>query len=102
MNDINKEKDYCEQLLLNVADELNVKRVEIEKDNVFATYHYDTLTGQGKGFEGNEWTMAALLFSGNILDDMQKVRDIVANGLRQRSEARIKVRQPLSRVTIKL
>jgi isoleucyl-tRNA synthetase len=35
-----------------------------------------------------------------VLDDMQAVRDVITEGLSQRAEAKIKVRQPLASVTV--
>ena len=95
-------KNYLEQMLLNIADELNVKEVILEKDNVYATYLYDTISGESIGFKSGEEIMASLLFSGDVLSDMEIVRDIVSNGLNLRAQTKVKVRQPLRSITIKL
>lgn len=46
--------------------------------------------------------MGALIFTGDVIKDMAKVRECVKEGLKQRSEAKIKVRQPLQSVTIQV
>lgn len=96
------EQTYIENMLLNVADELNVKEVVIESEEakVYATYYYDTLSGTSIGFKGDEWQMATLIFTGDVVKDMEFVRDTVNVGLRQRADSKIKVRQPLQRITL--
>ncbi len=96
------EQNYVEDMLLNVADELNVKEIIIEKRDVYANYRYDTTTGNGIGFDNDEWMMASLLFTGDVMRDMETVRDLVRRGPSERSAASIKVRQPLQSITIKL
>lgn len=101
-DNLDASKHYIEQMLLNIADELNVKEVVIEDKHtgIYGTYKYDTITGNSLGFDGDEWLMGAKLFNGNIIDDMSKVREIVSDGLKQRSDNNVKVRQPLQSVTV--
>jgi len=100
MSEIMDIKKYAEEMLLNVADELNVKEVILKKDGVYATYRYDTLTGKSIGFSNGEEAMVALLFTGNVIEDMRRVRQIIKDGLNERAQAKIKVRQPLQSITI--
>lgn len=106
--------NYSDQLFLNVADELNVKEVRLvfsTEPLIEAVYHYDTIKGESHGFtvelDGKEKEAPSTLiiiltkyFMGNILADMQKVRDLVSIGLNQRAKAGVKVRQPLQSLTL--
>ena len=105
MNDTPEEKFkyYCDQLLQNVADELNVKEVRLNiasKPKIDVVLKWDTLELKSNGFEvqvdgkvkeAPDTLNIALvnMFTGNILEDMEKVRDIVNKGLNQRSEGKI-------------
>ena len=97
---VNKKlQTYIEQLLEQIADEVNVKQVVLERDDVYAIYKFDTLKRKGSM---EDWVFASLLFDGDIIRDMEKVREIIAVGLKQRAEHKIKVRQPLLKITIKV
>lgn len=91
-------KQYAEDLLENIADELNVKEVHINTKYGTAVYKYDTMKQKGIGID--DYALASEIFTGDILKDMSFVRQTVTGGLQQRSEAKIKVRQPLQKVTI--
>ena len=96
--------NYTTNMLTNITDELNIKHVYIKDMMNGDTYDfaYDTITGEAKGFTSDEEAIkaSACLFSGNIMDDMQFVRDVVSKGLSLRSEAGVKVRQPLNSITV--
>lgn len=77
-------KSYCQQLIDTIKDEVNVKQVIFRVGDV----------------EGEDWRLASLWFTGDILKDMQLVREIVSVGLKQRAEAKIKVRQPLQSIIL--
>lgn len=94
-------KNYISNLLLQIADELNVKEVILYSNDVSSTYRFNTMSGDEIGFEHeNEWMLWSLFFTGEIIDDMAKVREVVKEGLKQRQESNIKVRQPLSKVEL--
>jgi len=84
-------QSYSEQMFTNITEELNIKQVILEKNGLLATDYCD-----------NEEAMCSLLFTGNILKDMDTVRSIVKSGLSQRAEAKIKIRQPLQSTTVNL
>lgn len=97
-------KNYIEGLLENVADELHVKEVRLlvpasDTSAKEIVYGFDTIKKQGIGIKKG-WPYWSLVFSGDILEDMEIVRGCVAEGLKQRAEAGIKVRQPLQSITI--
>ena len=77
-------KDYCEQLIEQIRDEVNVKEVIFQVGNQ----------------AGTDWRLATLWFTGDILHDMDMVRESVKEGLKQRADAKIKVRQPLQSITM--
>jgi hypothetical protein len=91
---------YICQLLEQIAGELNVKEIILERDDVYGVYHYDTL--QNKTVSFDDYLIASLLFTGNILQDMETVREITSQGLKQRQKANIPVRQPLQRFTLQV
>lgn len=91
-------QNYICELLEQVACELNVKEVRFQLSGEEFVYHYDTL--QNKTIEFDGWQAASVLFRGDILDDMKTVRNFIKKGLLQRSEANIKVRQPLQSITL--
>lgn len=92
-------KNYIEQLLESVADECNVKEVILKHPFATTIYSFDTVSSESIGLD-DEWMLWSLIFTGNIREDMQKVRDIVKEGLKQRHNAKIKVRQPLQSITV--
>lgn len=47
----------------------------------------------------SDWPQAGE-WNKKVLDDMQRVRDVITEGLSQRAEHKIKVRQPLAKVTV--
>lgn len=98
-------KDYIEQLLKQIADELNIHEVILEADGVYAIYHYDMFVPNGKkpfkGFKDDGWQLASLWFTGDVLEDMKVIREAVKQGLKQRAETKIKVRQPLQSITLR-
>jgi hypothetical protein len=110
----NKWLKYCGQLLENLADELNIQQVRFSLNSTppaYVIYKFDTLKGRGVGFsvEVDNKTVEAPntilivltgFFKGNTLEDMAVVRSIISEGLRQRAVAGIKLRQPLSAITI--
>lgn len=77
-------KDYCQQLIDIIKNECNVKQVIFRVDDV----------------ESEDWQYATLWFTGDILNDMEVVRGIVKDGLKQRAEAKIKLRQPLQSIRL--
>lgn len=91
--------DYCKQLLEQIACELNVKEVRLKVAEHTFTFHYDTIK---RTVPDQNLGWASLIFSGDVLEDMKTVREVVAKGLKQRSDAGIKVRQPLQSITIEL
>jgi NADPH-dependent 7-cyano-7-deazaguanine reductase QueF-like protein len=93
-----KFKHYAESLLENIADELNVKEIHINTKYGVGVYKYDTIKQKGVGID--DYALASEIFTGDILKDMDYVRQAVTNGLKQRSEAKIKVRQPLQSIAV--
>lgn len=95
-------ENYVNEMLSHIADELNIKEIIIKHGDLRYVYEWDTIKGRIIGFENSGKAIIAgmLLFSGSVLDDMEYVRQVIKDGLRQRSEAGIKVRQPLQSVTI--
>lgn len=106
--------DYADQMLLNIADEVNIQEVRLKvatEPVIEVVYHYDTIKGISQGFtvelnskpkDSPDTLMVVLttFFSGDVVRDMEKVRRATTTGLRQRSNAKIKVRQPLRSMTI--
>ncbi len=95
-----KSNKYAISLLEHVADELNIKEVRFKTQGGLLTYKYDTVKQEGVGFDRPELT--SLIFTGEVLKDMESVRHWVKEGLSQRAIAKIKVRQPLASMTIAL
>lgn len=60
---------------------------------------YRELTGD-KSVHLTDWPKAAKADK-KVLDEMSVTRQIIAEGLKQRADAKIKVRQPLSKITVK-
>lgn len=94
-------KNYIEQLLENIADEINVKQVILKHEYATSIYSFDTVHSKSDGLD-DEWMLYTLIFTGNIVEDMKKIREFVNSGLKERAEARIKVRQPLQSITISI
>jgi hypothetical protein len=96
-------KDYCAQLLKQVTEELNIHRVILRVEDITTEYWNHTFVPNGEkpkiGFKG-DWRLASMFFTGDVLKDMAEVREIVKVGLKQRADAKIKVRQPLDSITI--
>lgn len=106
--------NYADMMLLNIADELNVKEIRLkiaDKPEISVVYRYDTINGESEGYtvevdkKAREAPKTKLIgltafLTGDVRRDMQKVRAIVSEGLRQRGKAGVKVRQPLQAVTI--
>lgn len=94
-------KKYIEDLLELIAEEVNIKEIRLVHDYATAVYRFDTVHGESAGLD-DEWPLFSMIFSGDISDDMKRVREYCQEGLRQRSEAKIKVRQPLQSITLKI
>jgi hypothetical protein len=92
-------QDYMEQLLENVADEVNVKEVIAKRGDDKSVYSFDTVHRKSIGLDDN-WALYSFLFSGDLHDDMNIIRKLCTTGLDQRSKEKIKVRQPLNSLTI--
>lgn len=60
---------------------------------------YRELTGD-ESVHLTDWPKAAKADQ-QVLDEMSVIRQIIAEGLKQRADAKIKVRQPLSKITVK-
>lgn len=60
---------------------------------------YRELTGDGS-VHLTDWPASGNVDE-SVLQEMKVIRDIIADGLKQRADAKIKVRQPLAKVTIK-
>lgn len=100
MNSIVEEcKNYVEGLLALICEEVNIKQVIVEKNGVQSIFSYDTINEKPLGFDDN-FPIFSLIFTGNIREDMQTIRSICSDGLKQRSDGKIKVRQPLQSITI--
>lgn len=101
--DINMEslKKYIGDLLELIAEEVNIKEIRLEHEYATSVYRFDTVKGESTGLD-DEWPLYALIFSGDIHDDMNTVKEFCRIGLKQRSEAKIKVRQPLQSITLKV
>jgi isoleucyl-tRNA synthetase len=69
----------------------------------YAENLYKKIGGLLESVHLENWTSAPIKSVGDvvILEDMQDVRNVVSNGLELRSKSNIKVRQPLSKITIK-
>lgn len=94
-------KNYLEQLLEQVADEVNVKQVILDHPSATSVYQFDTMQSKSIGLD-DEWTLYSLVFTGKEIEDMKKVKEWVKMGLKQRADAKIKVRQPLQSFTVKI
>lgn len=95
-----KVETYISQMLELVAAELNVKQVILKNGKHSCVYNYDTLHGKTISLENME--TGAPYFTGDVITDMQKVRDLCSMGLKQRSSAGIPVRQPLQSITVNI
>lgn len=100
---IEKFKEYFEQMLEIMASECNVKQIVYNYESPAgwqqSIYSYDTIQGKSIGID-KEWPIFVFMFTGNVQEDMKKVREIVKSGLKQRMDSKIKVRQPLQSITI--
>lgn len=59
---------------------------------------YRELTGD-TSVHLTDWPVATTV-DDNVLHEMKIIRDVIADGLKQRADAKVKVRQPLSKVTV--
>ena len=95
---------YADNMLQNIADELNLRRIDLVPDNGEepVMYNYDTIHGTSLGFNDHPDLLFILgkFFTGGVVEDMEMVRTVVNVGLAQRNTAGIKVRQPLSSISI--
>ena len=97
----NQLKDYISGLVESIASELNVKEVRLVKDtDTLATCYFDTWHNKTIKMDNPE--CFSLVFIGDILKDMDVVREYVNKGLKLRQDAGIKVRQPLQSFTINI
>lgn len=69
----------------------------------YAETLYQKVGGKLESVHLEDWTEGEIKSVGDVvvLEDMQEVRNIVSVGLELRSKANIKVRQPISKITIK-
>jgi len=79
---------------------LCVEEVRLVVEGHLIIYGFDTIRQKGVGIKKG-WPYWSLIFTENIIEDMQKVRGYVNEGLKQRADAKIKVRQPLQSLTIR-
>lgn len=94
-----KLKNYILGLLELITAELNVKQVIIKSGDLVSVFDYNTLENKVIGIDEN-WKLYSRIFSGNILKDMEVVRQKCKEGHTQRQKVGINVRQPLQRIVL--
>lgn len=94
-----KLKNYIMGLLELITAELNIKQVIIKSGELVSIFDYDTLKNKTIGIDEN-WKLYSMIFSGNILEDMEIVRQKCKEGHTERQKAGINVRQPLQSITL--